>query len=1042
MRLLQTPETKAHQCDGVRPCSTCYKKRVNCTYSTGNPNRPAGDASGSSPAKRRHSDMASDSGAALTAAATPLLSASMASSTRGAIAAAAAASTTKPSSRRLTTSNAGRGPKPRRLSRDKDAPSELERRFSPSSQPHHHHHHSLPRVSVLPATAVSNDQPLEDRTRTSTNSGQDEEDVLEHTTRLLKDQTGRMLYIGDSATLSYLHLLRRMIESISGPSDFTTDPSKGNIVENVVDLPPQIRPPSMLADRQTANVLVESFFTNTSGLVEIFDRHEFLSQMDACYKNPLSANSHFLCLLFLTFAIGLVMATPDPGTDEYAIVQRLNNQLFDQAELFFRSAKCLCDPLSGLEDADFWSIQALSLISIYMLAVSKRNAAFAYHGMAVRSAIALGLHRKEAMAHFKGFELNARRNIWKSLYVLDRFIAASLGRPSAINEDECTEAALEDAFVTHISPIMDHQYSHQHQGGNNATGSYGNSAFRATETHMLGVNATVRSCRIIGSILTNLYARRRVSIRATQNIVLQCRNWTKDLHECLRWHRRPSTTSSADTNMPKTPPRAESIAILHVNLVYCHSIILLTRPFFLFLVRADRPGSNRVMPALRSRTEMFSEVCVAASYHSITMIQDALVAKYLPRRNPFVMYFLFTAALLVMSNEFVALFHHPAYDMYAAQAISIMEYFSKADAQGKRLLWILRELQKAVNAQLRHGALPSSGTQVNVSPRPFHFEYPAYVIDGSHDPITLFFEREKLRSTLHSSSSKPRLVDAASRLASSNLGNSASSALSASHAQAVYGPSRSTETDHETHRSSLHLLSFILSTLLTFSTHPISMLTLSQRPGHAGGGSGAGGSLGTSMAFGGAYGGFAGVIGGSAPGNVSGYFSNIPESKSGDPDGSDSIGTDNDGFDLDVLWQWTDSAATLAGTEAVPMTTSSVPAIGTTSLVNAGGSTMEHGTYSAVPVSHVHSHTPGGGDVSAYLVGGERGSGPKAKTAGDIDSSLSKQQGPMPSSPLPPMYSPYHMNLSTVGSSMSTSHGGSLMAAPMNVPLYPTADFG
>lgn len=50
-------------------------------------------------------------------------------------------------------------------------------------------------------------------------------------------------------------------------------------------------------------------------------------------------------------------------------------------EYFFRTAKLLGDPVTGFEDADFWSVQALSLMAVYMLAVSKRNAAYAYFGM-------------------------------------------------------------------------------------------------------------------------------------------------------------------------------------------------------------------------------------------------------------------------------------------------------------------------------------------------------------------------------------------------------------------------------------------------------------------------------------------------------------------------------------------------------------------------------------------------------------------------------------------------------------------------------------
>lgn len=48
--------------------------------------------------------------------------------------------------------------------------------------------------------------------------------------------------------------------------------------------------------------------------------------------------------------------------------------------MFYSDAKNLNDPLAGFEDAGFWSIQALTLMSVYMLTVSKRNAAYALFG--------------------------------------------------------------------------------------------------------------------------------------------------------------------------------------------------------------------------------------------------------------------------------------------------------------------------------------------------------------------------------------------------------------------------------------------------------------------------------------------------------------------------------------------------------------------------------------------------------------------------------------------------------------------------------------
>ncbi len=70
------------------------------------------------------------------------------------------------------------------------------------------------------------------------------------------------MYLGDSASLSYLHMFRFIVEHISGASAFTDDPNKESIVEQIVDLPPNIKPPCILPDHRTAEVLVESFFVN------------------------------------------------------------------------------------------------------------------------------------------------------------------------------------------------------------------------------------------------------------------------------------------------------------------------------------------------------------------------------------------------------------------------------------------------------------------------------------------------------------------------------------------------------------------------------------------------------------------------------------------------------------------------------------------------------------------------------------------------------------------------------------------------------------
>jgi hypothetical protein len=322
------------------------------------------------------------------------------------------------------------------------------------------------------------------------------------------------------------------------------------------------------------------------------------------------------------------MAIPTPGTREDAIIQKLRAETVNRAEVFYSDAKNLSDPLAGFEDAGFWSIQALTLMSVYMLTVSKRNAAYALYGkpsttfgtqisnvlvgMAVRSAFALGLHREETMCIFSGAEQMIRRNLWRSLYVLDRFLSASLGRPTSIRESDCSGDTL---TAGEKPPFLQAPFS-----------TSVNAGFTGTAT--LGLEASVRSCHVIGVILEKVYSQRKISTKLAQEIADHCKGWPKALDPSLHWKQ----ANSADPT--------QGMAVLHVNLFHCHSIVLLTRPFFLFLVNKvhqERRETGQRSQRVGTRMEKFGEACVIASCHSIVLVQNALEGGYLPHRNPFIM---------------------------------------------------------------------------------------------------------------------------------------------------------------------------------------------------------------------------------------------------------------------------------------------------------------------------------------------------------------------------------------------------------------------
>ena len=290
--------------------------------------------------------------------------------------------------------------------------------------------------------------------------------------------------------------------------------------------------------------------------------------------------------------------------------------------------------------------------------------------MAVRSAFALGLHREETCVIYSAEEQEVRRNLWRSLYVMDRFISMSLGRPIAISEDDCSG----DALNPPENP------------SNPVPGVSG-------QINTLGLEAAVRSCHAIGVILRKIYQKRKISTKLAQEIADRCKVWPKALSPTLHWRQAS----------PSNP--SQGIAILHVNLLYCHSIILLTRPFFLYILNAEvqksRMGLGPRPPRSPSRIEKFSEACVIASTHTIVLVQNAYEGGYLQRCNPFVMYFLFAAALVVLSNEFSNLYYKSSAESCIENTITIFNYCAEIDPQAQRLLHILMTFRDVVTTKQR-----------------------------------------------------------------------------------------------------------------------------------------------------------------------------------------------------------------------------------------------------------------------------------------------------------------------------------------------------
>ena len=148
---------------------------------------------------------------------------------------------------------------------------------------------------------------------------------------------------------------------------------------------------------------------------------------------------------------------------------------------------------------------------------------------------------------------------------------------------------------------------------------------------LAALTASVGASCLVADILSNIYAERKISVKLAHQLSAKFQAWKNSLPPILHWQ---------NISLPNEDPRI-TLAQLHVNLGYFHSIILLTRPFLLQrIINQVRAPSGSQTPRSETgseKAEPFPGACVRSAFYSIDAVQSALLKRALPRRDPFVM---------------------------------------------------------------------------------------------------------------------------------------------------------------------------------------------------------------------------------------------------------------------------------------------------------------------------------------------------------------------------------------------------------------------
>ena len=116
---------------------------------------------------------------------------------------------------------------------------------------------------------------------------------------------------------------------------------------------------------------------------------------------------------------------------------------------YYRTAKTLLQDLA--ECRDIVSLQALLFMILFLQATSNLSACYSFVGIALRSALRIGLHRHLQHEKIGAIEQEVRKRVFYVIRQMDIYVSTMLGFPLLLNTDDVDQpfpSEVDDEYIT------------------------------------------------------------------------------------------------------------------------------------------------------------------------------------------------------------------------------------------------------------------------------------------------------------------------------------------------------------------------------------------------------------------------------------------------------------------------------------------------------------------------------------------------------------------------------------------------------------------
>ncbi|KAI0199958.1 fungal-specific transcription factor domain-containing protein [Astrocystis sublimbata] len=341
------------------------------------------------------------------------------------------------------------------------------------------------------------------------------------------------------------------VTALDSPSS-RGSPWGGTPGPSIRNLPPKTR----------AIALCTESLDNATCLLRIVHKPSFYEMLHNLYDNPSdemgTEEKRNLALLYSAMALGCMYDVADDGLSN-SPPYKLS---IDEALNYYNSAKLLLQDIT--ECRDLVSLQALLFMILFLQSISSLSTCYGFVGIALRSALRMGLHRHLPHVKLDPVEAETRRRVFYICRQMDTYVSALLGFPLLLNDDDIDQL---------LPTEVDDHYITKEGIANPPDG---------TPSYIEAFNAQVKLMDLLSKVVKNVYPLKRADAQESDgdeshhgSYMVNYSRIKEMAEELQQWNEQLPFTWRPNPDGPAEVVRIRNL----LRFAYAHVQMVLYRPF-------------------------------------------------------------------------------------------------------------------------------------------------------------------------------------------------------------------------------------------------------------------------------------------------------------------------------------------------------------------------------------------------------------------------------------------------------------------------------